>query len=151
MSVSMPAVLVLIVCKTAIAGPPDVNSEWTKAENRQWATENSMMVCRREEVQMIDPSEGMPSPGLPYGGGSGFDPTKDGGALPQPFNKERCQMAGIRMFAEWDQGHSNSSYRVWRVACPTPVINTITKEIIDWVIPDCGHQDTVICEKDSVI
>ena len=45
-SVPMPASVVLIVCKTETAGPPDQNAEWTHVENRRWATENAMMVCR---------------------------------------------------------------------------------------------------------
>ena len=53
-SVPMPASVVLIVCKTETAGPPDQNAEWTHVENRRWATENAMMVCRRQEVQMYD-------------------------------------------------------------------------------------------------
>ena len=40
-SVPMPASVVLIVCKTETAGPPDQNAEWTHVENRRWATENN--------------------------------------------------------------------------------------------------------------
>ena len=54
MMVPMPAAIVLIVCKTVISGPPDQNAGFTRAENREWATEHAMMVCRRQEVQMYD-------------------------------------------------------------------------------------------------
>lgn len=50
MPVPMPAVVVLIVCKTVIAGPADQNAAYTGYENRAWATEHSMMVCRRLEL-----------------------------------------------------------------------------------------------------
>jgi hypothetical protein len=147
MGMAMPAALVLIVCKTIIGvGPPDQNAEWTKHEDRDWATENSMMVCRRYEVSMADPTEGMVADNQ-----QGIDPTKETGALPQPFNEQRCLGAGIRMFPAWDEEHKNGPWRAWRVACPVPIINTITKEIIDWKMPECGHRDTVVCEVDSVI
>ena len=54
----IPPVLVLIVCKVAIAGAPDQNADMTGAQNLEWATENSMMTCRRNEVQLYDPAEG---------------------------------------------------------------------------------------------
>ena len=59
MPVPMPAAVVLIVCKTAIAGPEDPNADYTGAENLEWATEHSMMVCRRQEVQLYDRAEAM--------------------------------------------------------------------------------------------
>src|SRR6478735_4804772 len=57
MIVPMPAAIVLIVCKTVIAGPPDQNAAYTNSEHREWATEHAMMVCRREEVPMFDKAE----------------------------------------------------------------------------------------------
>ena len=59
MGVQIPPVLVLIVCKTVLAGPPDQNAAFTHWENLEWATEHSMMVCRRNEIQLYDPVEGM--------------------------------------------------------------------------------------------
>lgn len=130
--VPMPAVIVLIVCKTMIAGPPDQNAERTHAQNLRWATENSMMVCRRQEVQVTDAAA-------------------DQGAAPQPFNAQRCQRAGIMMGTQWDAQHASSKYRFWRYACPTPIVNDKTGDIIAWMIPDCGHRDTVVCEVDTAI
>ena len=43
MGIQIPPVLVLIVCKTILAGPPDQNSAYTKWENLEWATQHSMM------------------------------------------------------------------------------------------------------------
>ena len=132
MTAAMPAVVVLIVCKTVVAGPPDQNAEFTRHENREWATEHAMMVCRREEVQLFDQAEGQ-------------------GADPQEFNSMRCQRAGIMLGAQWDVRHKNSAYRFWRAACPVPIVDTRTGEIVAWKIPDCGRRGTVVCEKDSAI
>lgn len=132
MPVPMPAVVVLVVCKTVIAGPDDPNSTYTGYQNREWATEHSMMICRRQEIQVFDVAESM-------------------GADTQPFNTKRCQTSGLMLGAGWDVGHPKSQYRFWRVACPTPIINTITGEVIAWKLPDCGHRDTVRCEVDTPI
>ena len=78
MAIPMPAVVVLIVCKTVVAGPEDPNAAYTGYENRKWATEHSMMMCRRQEVQLFDQSEAM-------------------GADAQPFNMQRCQRSGIML------------------------------------------------------
>jgi hypothetical protein len=132
MSVAMPAAVVLIVCKVAVAGPPDQNVDFTGAENLKWATEHSMMVCRRQEVQLFDRAESL-------------------GAAAQPFNMKRCQRSGIMLGAAWDAGHRSSRYRFWRVACPVPIVNTITGEVIAWAMPDCGKRDVVRCEVDTPI
>jgi hypothetical protein len=136
--VPMPAVVVLILCKVVIAGPPDQNSALTHSENLQWATENSMMICRRQEVQMYDQAEAS-------------------GADPKPFTQMDCAHSGILLGSTWDAQHRNSKYRFWRVACPVPMKSTMgtpdtrDDEIVGWVLPDCGHRDTVICEVDTAI
>jgi Ni/Co efflux regulator RcnB len=132
MPVPMPAAVVLIVCKTVVAGPMDQNAAYTGYENREWATEHSMMVCRRQEVQLYDQAEAM-------------------GAAAQPFNLQRCQRSGIMLGTQWDAGHRGSSYRFWRVACPVPIVDTRTGDIIAWKMPECGHRDTVRCEVDAEI
>ena len=135
--VSMLPVVVLIVCKTVLlpsTGVDAENSAFTKHENREFAVEHGMLVCRREEVQMFDTAEAQ-------------------GADPQTFNQQRCTASAVRLGSQWDIDHTgtNNSYRTWRVACPTPMIDTQTGKIVGWVLPDCGHRDTVLCEKDSVI
>jgi hypothetical protein len=132
MPVPMPSAVVLIVCKTVIAGEPDINAKWTGYENREWLIEDSMMQCRRQEVQLYDQSEAM-------------------GAAAQPFNQQRCQRASLMLGVQWDQAHKSSSYRFWRVACPVPIVDTRTGEVIAWKMPECGHRDTVICEIDTAI
>lgn len=132
MPVPMPSAVVLIVCKTVVVGAPDHNASYTGYENRDWAYENSMMQCRRQEVQLYDQAAAL-------------------GATAQPFNTQRCQRAGIMLGVNWDQSHKGSSYRFWRVACPVPIVNTITGEVIAWKMPECGHRDTVVCEVDTAI
>ena len=136
--VPMPAVVVLILCKVAIAGPPDQNSVLTHSENLKWKTENSMMVCRRQEVQM-------------------YDQSVDQGAQEKPFTSMDCQHSAVLLGSQWDAQHRNSNYRFWRVACPVPMWNTEGTEdpkddqIVGWVLPDCGHRETVVCEVDTAI
>jgi hypothetical protein len=146
MSVTIPPILVLIVCKTISAGPIDDvatnNARFTQWENLTWATEHSMMVCRRNEIQLYDSAEGMKLN------------EKDDPVIPLNPNfadKTQCARAGIRLAMDWDQQHKNSRWRVWRVGCPTPMVDTNTGEIVGYQLPDCGHRDTVICETDSVI
>lgn len=131
----MPAVVILILCKTAIAGPPDQNAAWTKNENLKWATEGAMMVCRRQEVDM-------------------YDRAVDGGADPRPFTPTECQRSAMTLGPNWDASHPSSRYRFWRVACPVPIVRKNqdgTEDIIAWKLPDCGHRDTVVCEVDTAI
>jgi hypothetical protein len=135
MMVPMPAAIGLIVCKTVISGPSDQNAQYTNAENREWATEHAMMVCRREEVQMFDKAEA-------------------DGADPQPFNLQRCQRSAMMLGPQWDAEHRSSSYRFWRVACPVPIVRKNqdgSEDIIAWKMPECGHQETVVCEVDTAI
>lgn len=132
MAVPMPAAVVLIVCKTILIGEPDDNAAFTHYQDRAWEITNGMMTCRRNEIQLYDSAESM-------------------GADPRPFTIQECQKAGIMLGAEWDMKHPNSKYRAWRVACPTPTIDLNTGEIVSWVLPDCGHRETVICEGDTAI
>jgi hypothetical protein len=133
--VPMPAVIVMIVCKTVLVGPPDPNESFTHAEPREWATENSMMVCRRHEIEVVDQAA-------------------EQGADAQPFNQWRCQHSGALLGVQFDQQHAKSSWRFWRIACPVPVVRKNadgSEDIIAWKIPDCGHRETVICESDTAI
>ncbi len=142
MAVQIPPILVLIVCKTISAGDPDPNAAFTKAENLQWATEHSMMVCRRSEVQLYDPVEGMQ-----------LKPT-DQPAPPLAANfavPVQCARAGIPLATEWNNSHRNTPWRVWKVGCPAPIVDMRTGALIGYKLPECGHRDTVICEVDSEI
>jgi hypothetical protein len=142
MGIQIPPVLVLIVCKTILAGPPDQNADFTKWENLEWATQHSMMVCRRNEIQLYDPVEGMK-----------LSPVDDPAP---PLNPNfavtsQCARAGIRLATDWDQAHRGTPWRVWRVGCPAPIVDIRTGALIGYKLPECGHRDTVICETDSVI
>ncbi|MGH6866038.1 MAG: hypothetical protein ACREDO_07715 [Methyloceanibacter sp.] len=135
MPVPMPSAVVLIVCKTVLTGPADPNAAYTGYENREWATEHSMMICRRQEVPLYDVAEAQ-------------------GADAQPFNEQRCWRSGVMLGAGWDAGHRNSPWRFWRVACPVPIVRKNpdgSEEVIAWKLPDCGHRETVVCEIDTEI
>lgn len=142
MGVQIPPILVLIVCKTVLAGAPDQNAAFTHWQNLDWATEHSMMVCRRNEIQLYDPVEGMRLSAT------------DDPAPPLNLNlavASQCARVGIRLATDWDESHRNTSWRVWRVGCPSPIVDTRTGTVIGYKLPECGHRDTVICDTDSVI
>lgn len=137
---NIPPILVVIACKIAIAGPPDQNAQWTHVENNSWAIENSMMTCKREEIQLYDPVEGMK-----------LHPSDDPAP---PLNPnfalaEQCARAGIMLSKQWDDTHMNTPWRVWRIGCPAPIVDTQTGAMIGYKLPDCGHRDTVVCLIDS--
>ena len=136
MPVPMPAVVVLVFCKTVLnPGPVDQNASYTGYQDRSWAIEGGQMQCHRREIQLIDQAEA-------------------NGADPQPFNQWRCNMAGLAMGAKFDHDHPRSPYRYFRSACPVPVIDTRTGDIIAWKIPDCGNgfgPGTMHCESDTAI
>ena len=135
MAVSIPPVLVLFVCKVALVGVPDVNSGYTGALPLEWATENSMMICRRHEVQMFDPAEAQ-----------GAAPLE-----PNFANQTQCARAAMMLGMDWDMKHLKSNWRVWKVGCPAPIIDIKTGAVIGYKLPECNHRDTVICETDSAI
>lgn len=131
----MPSAIVLIVCKTVLAGTPDPNAAYTGWQNREWATENAMMVCRREEVAL-------------------YDRAVDAGADPQPFTPTACWRTAMQLGPQFDAAHPNSPWRFWRAACPVPIVRKNedgSEDIIAWKMPDCGHRDTVVCEVDTAI
>lgn len=142
MTISVPPILVLIVCKTVLAGPLDENAKRTGYENLEWATEHSMMVCRRNEVQLYDPAEG-----------ARLNP-KDDPAPPLNPNlavASQCARASVQLALDWDNAHRGTKWRVWRVGCPAPIVDRRTGAVIGYKLPECGRRDTVICETDSVI
>jgi hypothetical protein len=123
--VPMPAVAVLILCKSEPA-PEDANQNDadTKRTPRKWVYENSMMVCRKEETPL--------------------------NWIPGALNPTTCQRSAIMEMVNYEQAHPTDEYQPWRVACPSPVVDTGTGRIIDWVMPGCGHKDTVKCEGEDI-
>jgi hypothetical protein len=101
-----------------------------------------MMVCQRHEVDLYDPVEGMklnpsdhPVPAL----------------NPNFADNGQCARAGIALVVDWDQAHRNTPWRVWRIGCPSPIVDLRSGALIGYKLPECGHQDTVVCETDSEI
>lgn len=132
----MPPFIVLILCQTVLmpySTPLNAyNAEWTGHENRQWKITHGKMQCRRKVVQVMDMAAAQ-------------------GADEQPFNKFRCNMAGIMAGVGWDMSNRSSSYRYWRSACPVPIVNTQTGKVLDWKMPECGKRESVVCESESEI
>src|SRR5215470_12463243 len=98
MSITIPPILVVIACKVALAGPPDMNAAFTHVENNEWKTENSMMICQRHEIMLYDPAED-----------GGRD--AQGSALPpaQPLNANfanfsECAREAMMEQMHWDDG-----------------------------------------------
>lgn len=142
MSVHIPPVLVLIVCKVAIAGAPDQNAAMTGALNLEWATKNSMMTCRRQAMQLYDPAEGL---SLTAAG----DPAAP--LNPNLAESVQCARVGISVAANWDESHHSEPWRVWRVGCPAPIVDLKSGQVIGYKLPECPHRDVAVCETDSVI
>jgi len=139
MSVPMPPMIVLIVCKVLFVGAPDDNAKFTGWRATEWDLSQGMMHCRRREIRLYDPVEGAVR-----------DPNDDPTA-PLPFTPTACNRAGVMQGAQFDADNRDKPWRFWRFACPTPTVDTVTGEVIGWSLPDCGHRDIVICETDSVI
>jgi hypothetical protein len=94
MTVHIPPILVVIACKVVMAASQDPNAAFTHVENTEWATENSMMVCQRNEVELYDPVEGMQL-------NPADDPVR---ALNPNFaDHGQCARAGITLATEWDK------------------------------------------------
>ena len=142
MSVHIPPVLVVIACKAVMAASQDPNAAFTQMEKFNWAIENSMMTCRRNEVQLYDPVEGMTA-------GAGSDPARPLDTNFAEFGQ--CARAGIMLSTQWNEEHRNTPWRVWRIGCPTPIVDTRSGTVIGYKLPECGHRDTVVCETDTEI
>lgn len=130
--VPMPPVVVLVVCKV-ILGAPDDNSKFTKWLPSEWDMAGGVMHCRRHEIQL-------------------YDPSVDQGADPQPFTQFSCNNAGVRQGSQFDVDNWNKPWRFRKFACPVPIIDNQTGEIVGYKIPECSTENgTVICEQDTVI
>lgn len=133
----MPAVVVVIACKVAFlpysSALEHENSSFTGYKPYKWATEHSQMQCRRHEIQLYNPA----------------DPNA-------VFNAHVCMKASWQIRMDWDRSHDNTNWRVWKTACPIPVINTQTGKVLAWQMPSCPRENkqdrvTVHCEQDTAI
>ena len=114
---SMPAAVVVIACKVAFlpyaSQIEEANAAYTHHKPYEWAIQHSQMQCRREEVQLWDP-----------------DPKAT-------FGPMKCMRASLQVRMQYDMAHQNSSWRVWKTACPITVINTQTGKVLAWKMPRC--------------
>ena len=137
----MPAAIVLIVCHVNFlphASPLDeANAAFTKHRPFEWSTVHSEMQCRRQEVQLYDQAASM-------------------GADPVPFTRHQCDRASWQVRMQWDMGHENRPWRVWRTYCPVPIVDTRNGKVLSWKMPECpriNRRDRVAvhCEVDTAI
>lgn len=141
-SMELPPYIVLIVCKVEFVGEPTENDMFTNHRETRWLIKHGKMECRRHEVQLFDPVEGMPS--------NPQDPNS-APAPGQTFNGMTCGRQGLMMGAQYDISHANDPWRTWRSACPVPQVDTTTGRVTAWIMPPCGHADIVVCENDTPI
>lgn len=134
---SMPAAIVLIACKVSfLPFASDIdreNSAFTHYRPYEWAIKHSQMQCRRHEIQLYNKD----------------DPSAE-------FNAHACMRASWQIRMDFDRGHENTNWRVWKTACPIPVINTQTGKVLAWQMPACPRENkqdrvTVHCEQDTAI
>jgi hypothetical protein len=133
--VSMPSVLVLVVCKVLFVGEPDENSKYTNWRNTEWDLSGGVMHCRSQEVELVD------SAALQ-------------GADEMPFTPIACMRAAMTMGPAFDVQYKDKPWRFWRAACPTPIRSgpKASDPIIGWKIPECPRKDgMVVCEGGSEI
>ncbi len=133
----MPAVVVVIACKVAFLPhqtPVDEqNASYTHHRPYEWAIKHSQMQCRRHEIQLYNSD----------------NPNAE-------FTPLKCMRASWQTRMQWDDGHENTSWRVWKTACPTPIINSANGQILDWKLPECPRENrqgrvTVHCDVDTPI
>ena len=134
---SMPAVVVVIACKVAFlpyaSAVDEANAVYTHHKPYEWAIKHSQMLCRRHEIQLYNPD----------------NPEAE-------FTPQKCMRASWQIRMQWDMGHENTSWRVWKTACPIPVVNLQTGKVLDWQMPACPRENkqgrvAVQCERDTVI
>jgi hypothetical protein len=80
------------------------NSAFTGSQNLKWATEHSMIQCRRHEISLFDADEGERS-------------------RPSALQCRSCWRFGLLLGAQWDASHRMSRYRTWLVACQVPTVS----------------------------
>ena len=121
----------LIICKVILLPHPDAvaeaNSKFTHHQPFAFDVSDSVMHCRVKKIPLT-----------PIDGGDA------------PPNTWACTRAGITEAARWDTTHQR--WKVWKTACPAPIVDLKTGKIIAWSSPDCGgERGTVICEVDHSI
>ena len=110
MGIHIPPVLVLIVCKTVLAG----------------AARPKHRVYQMAEPRLGDRTldDGVPAQRDPALRSRGRDEAQSHVDDPAPplnpnfADAAQCARAGIRLATDWDQAHRNTPWRVWRVGCP---------------------------------
>ena len=115
----------------------------THWQNLEWATEHSMMVCRRNEIQLFDPVEGHEAQSRRRSRAAAQSQfcRCSGNARAPAFGLPRTGTTAIET-RPGVCGGSAARLRSWTRG---------QEPLIGYKLPECGHRDTVICETDSVI
>jgi hypothetical protein len=136
---TMPNVLVLIVCRVLTTGEPDPNTHW---QNTEWDMSGGVMHCKREQVEL-------------------YDPAPDSGADPVPFSPIACMRAAMMLGPAFDVDATDAKrpWRFYKAACPVKVMNDNgtpndprDDTQIGWAIPPCPEsRGVLVCESDTAI
>ena len=125
-----PTALVVVSCKAQPSGPADLNG----FVPYDWVTKDAMLICKREEVPLLDAAEMQGAPPI----------------NPNFSDKSQCARAAMMIAPEWNGKHGN--YFFLTAGCPTAIVNIRpdgSEEVIGYMMPPCPSW--VKCENDSVI
>ncbi len=133
MSIAYPAQVALFFCKVILA-PVDDNGAFTQWRDSEWDTSGGVYHCRREVVEL-------------------YDPSVDQGATPQAFNQEACRRTIMTLGPQYDATHRDAPWRFYAGACPVATINEQTGEVLAYTLPPCPEsaRGVMECESDSAI
>lgn len=136
---AFPNVLVLVVCRVVILGDIDPHTGW---QNTDWDMTNGVMHCKREQVEI-------------------YDPSVDQGAAPVPFTPMACMRAAMMLGPQFDVDatFAKRPWRFFKAACPVRVMDDNgtpsdprDDKHIGWSIPPCPEARGVLeCEADTAI
>jgi hypothetical protein len=129
--IPIPYVALIVCAVTTLPHTPgslnEYNSRWTGYQNFEFKITHGQMHCRVKKIPLT-----------PIDGGDA------------PSNIWACTRAGVTEAARWDTTHQR--WKVWKTACPAPIVDLKTGKIIAWSSPYCGgERGTVICEVDHSI
>jgi hypothetical protein len=135
----MPAILVLIICRTVPLGPVDPHTGW---QDTAWNTEGGTLHCKREQIELMDAAESQ-------------------GADPVPFTPIACMRAAMMLGPQFDVDATNAkrNWRFYKAACPVKVMNDNgtpndprDDTQVGWAIPPCPEsRGVLVCESDTAI
>ena len=133
MGVAYPAEIALFFCRVVL-GPMDDNSTFTNHRDSEWDMSGGMLHCKREVVQL-------------------YDPSVDQGATPQPFDENKCRRTGMMLGPSFDATNRDKPWRFYGAGCPVATINEQTGEVLAYSLPPCPEsmRGVMACANDEAI